>query len=88
MPQKDEDAQYTYRFGTYTNNAYNKYSGWYKSGTTTNPVYDEIPTTIDFIACYPTTIKKKYTVTWRAEPNGPILNSYTEDYGTDISGYQ
>lgn len=90
IPTKPQDAQYIYRFGTYTNNTdYVRYSGWVRYGTTTRPVADDYVTgNTVFVAYYPTTTTRQYTVTWYDEPNGTEIQHYTENYGIDISTYQ
>ena len=90
MPEKPEDAQYKYKFGTYSNGTdYDKYSGWVRYGTTTSPLDDDfVSGNTIFVAYYPTTTIQSYTVTWYEEPNGTPIRSYTANYGIDISTYQ
>ena len=96
MPTKPEDAQYIYRFGTYTTNGqgidvYKRYSGWVKRGTTTNPkADDEVQDDTVFIAVYPeeSAVTKRYTVSWYDGISAEPCLSYTEDYGAPVGTYQ
>ena len=90
MPIKPDDVEYQYRFGTYTNNNYVRYSGWIFSGTTstrpTASTYVSGATT--FIAYYPTRTRQQYTVAWYEElADTTAIMTATASYGTDIGGY-
>ena len=89
MPTKPSDAQYNYRFGTYDNqDRYRRFSGWVRKGTTINPTSDsKITGTLTYVAYYPTTEVRQYTVRWFGEQGGQPLLSYTEDYGTPIGTF-
>ena len=89
IPTKPEDAQYKYRFGTYTEGVYDKYSGWKKSDSNETPTEEDfVRGTTIFVANYPTTELQRYNVRWYAEDGGAAIREYTNvAYGTDISQY-
>jgi hypothetical protein len=89
IPTKPEDAQYKYRFGTYTEGVYDKYSGWKKSDSNETPTEEDfVRGTTIFVANYPTTELQRYNVRWYAEDGGAAIREYTSvAYGTDISQY-
>ena len=95
LPAKPMDAQYIYKFGSYTSDVtqnyttYIRYSGWQKQGSDAPTQSDDyVSGDTIFIAQYPTTITRQYTVRWFEEPNEESILEYTENYGVDISTYQ
>jgi hypothetical protein len=86
MPTKPADAQYQYRFGTYNNNGYVRFSGWKKPGSDTNPKpTDYVSGQTVFVAQYPTRIDQTYTVTWYDTDNTVIYSLPNTPYGQDVS---
>lgn len=91
IPEKPETAQYYYTFGEYEDDGegnliYIRFSGWKKEGSNSNPSADDyVSGDTKFIAQFPTTTDRYYTVMWYAEPNETPLNSMTVKYGQDIS---
>ena len=68
------------------NLVYRRFSGWKKEGATNNPTADDyVQGNTVFIAQYPTTTDRYYTVRWFAEENETAIQDITAKYGTDIS---
>lgn len=92
IPTKPADAQYKYKFGLYDNQGrYRKYTGWVRSGSSTNPTSsDTINGDLTFIAVYPTTEDQYYTVSWYQEAsdisdNRTPISTVSTKYGNDLS---
>ena len=85
-PTKPQDEEFIYTFGTYNSNGYVRYSGWKKLNSDVNPkANDQVDGNTIFIAQYPTTTRRTYTVTWYDTDNTVIYSLPDTPYGQDIS---